>query len=231
MFADALAIPVATLKTYRWVCSRWPAPRRRAGVSYYIHRTLASIRDDEERWKRIADPPLDQRTGEHRWTEDAAKRLFGQQVSRPQTVQEKIERIHDLARDEEVAVRVATDLLRRPQVASRTMLDGTAKHMVNRAQIDHAPQAGEVVRQRSPALPKVEHTRDFIELAGACTVFVAAIGRVLPGMRRHRFTADERAAIAKQVARGRATADWIEAAAESGEVGMDEGLARLLRGE
>ncbi|MGW5265133.1 DUF6192 family protein [Microbispora sp. NPDC004025] len=31
--------------------------------------------------------------------------------------------------------------------------------------------------------------------------------------------------------RVRATADWLEAAVESGDVSLDEGLARLLRGE
>ncbi|WUE10332.1 DUF6192 family protein [Nonomuraea sp. NBC_00507] len=143
----------------------------------------------------------------------------------------KIERIHDLARDEAVAVRVATDLLRRPQVASRTMLDDTAKHMVNRAQVDHAHQAGHVARQRTPALPCIEHSRDFLELIGACAAFVSAIGRVVPGLHGHQFTTDERAAVARNVARVRATADWIESAVESGEVSIDEGLARLLQGE
>ncbi|MEV0387754.1 DUF6192 family protein [Nonomuraea sp. NPDC050643] len=65
--------------------------------------------EDEKRWTTIAKPPRDERTGEHRWTQDAAERL----VDHPVSVQEKVERIHDLARDQQVAARVATDLLRR----------------------------------------------------------------------------------------------------------------------
>ncbi|WP_306457957.1 DUF6192 family protein [Streptomyces sp. SA15] len=37
--------------------------------------------------------------------------------------------------------------------------------------------------------------------------------------------------MAQNVARCRATRDWIETAAETGEVDMDEELARPLRGE
>ncbi|GAA4932678.1 hypothetical protein GCM10023334_040160 [Nonomuraea thailandensis] len=42
---------------------------------------------------------------------------------------------------------------------------------------------------------------------------------------------DEQAAVARNVARVRATADWLEVAIESGDVSLDESLARLLRGE
>ncbi|WP_431921148.1 DUF6192 family protein [Nonomuraea jabiensis] len=231
MLAEDLVIPFNTIKDYRWIASRWPAQHRRPGVSFSIYRILASITDEQERYARLADPPLHTRSGTRRWTMDAAKRLVGHQVEHPITVQEKVERIHDLARDEEVAARVATDLLRRPQVADRSMRDDLAKHMVNRAQIDHAQQAGQVARQRTPALPRIERSRDFLDLIGTCSLFVASIGRILPGLRDHQFTGDERVAVARNVARVRATADWLEAAIESGDVSLDEGLARLLRGE
>ncbi|MFC6375496.1 DUF6192 family protein [Nonomuraea thailandensis] len=57
---------------------------------------------EEQHWQTITKPPLDERTGEHRWTQDAAKRLVGHQVEHPVSVQEKVARLHDLARDEEV---------------------------------------------------------------------------------------------------------------------------------
>ncbi|WP_327188139.1 DUF6192 family protein [Streptomyces sp. NBC_01334] len=41
--------------------------------------------------------------------------------------------IHRLA-DDEVAAKVATDVLRRPEVAARVVADDTARHMVNKAQ-------------------------------------------------------------------------------------------------
>lgn len=230
-FADDLAIPVKTLETYRWVASRWPAQHRRHEVPYYIHKTLASLRDDEERWERITKPPLDKRTRTHRWTDTAAKQAVDQKFADTTSVQQKVERIHDLARDEQVAAAVATDLLRRPEVAFKAMTDTTARHLVNRAQVDQARQAGEAVRERTPALPRIERSRDFIELVGACSVFVAAVGRVLPTLRGHAFTAEEKATVARNLGRVRATADWLETAVESGDVSLDEGLARLLRGE
>ncbi|NRQ31836.1 hypothetical protein HII36_08280 [Nonomuraea sp. NN258] len=136
-----------------------------------------------------------------------------------------------MARDEQVAAAVATDLLRRPEVAFKAMTDTTARHLVSRAQVDQARQAGEAVRERTPALPRIERSRDFIELVGACSVFVAEVGRVLPTLRGHAFAADEQATVARNLGRVRATADWLEAAVESGDVSLDEGLARLLRGE
>ncbi|MEV0623903.1 DUF6192 family protein [Nonomuraea sp. NPDC050404] len=97
--------------------------------------------------------------------------------------------------------------------------------------LDQARQAGEAARERTPALPRIERSRDFIDLVGACSVFVAAMGRVMPTLRGHAFTAEEKAAVARNLARVRATADWLETAVESGDVSLDEGLARLLRGE
>ncbi|WP_219602259.1 DUF6192 family protein [Nonomuraea indica] len=116
-------------------------------------RRWASLRDDEERWERITKPPLDKRTQTHRWTDTAAKQAVDQKFADTTSVQQKVERIHDLARDEQVAAAVATDLLRRPEVAFKAMTDTTARHLVNRAQVDQARQAGEVVRERTPRCP------------------------------------------------------------------------------
>ncbi|MEV0389241.1 DUF6192 family protein [Nonomuraea sp. NPDC050643] len=160
-----------TLETYRWVASRWPAQHRRHRVPYYIHKTLASLRDDEERWERITKPPLDRRTQTHRWTDTAAKQAVDQKFADTTSVQQKVE--------------------------------------------------------RTPALPRMERSRDLIELVGACSVFVATVGRVLPTLRGHAFTAEEKAVVARNLGRVRATADWLEAAVTSGDVSLDEGLARL----
>ncbi|WP_255345478.1 DUF6192 family protein [Streptomyces chartreusis] len=47
---------------------------------------------------------------------DGAKRVVGQRVDRPVTVDEKVQAVADLTRDDEVAAQVATDLLKRPTV-------------------------------------------------------------------------------------------------------------------
>lgn len=106
-----------------------------------------------------------------------ARRLVGHAVDHPVTVQEKVSAIHDLARDEQVAV--AADLLRRPQVAFKAMTDRTARHIVNRAQIDHA------VADTDAAREKVVHAARFVELVGACA---AAAGRIVPSRAQLEFT-------------------------------------------
>lgn len=230
VFAEDVGIPYNTIRTYRWVSARWPAPHRQPRVSHYVHRIFAGVHDDEERFTLIATPPRQKRGGERRWTSDAAKRRVGWHVDTPVSAQEKLERIHDLAADDQVAAAVATDLLRRPAVATKAMTDDTARHLVNRAQIDRSQQAGEITRHQMPAAERIAVTTQFVDLVGACTAFVTAIGRVLPELQGHRFTKVERAAVHTNVARVRATADWIETAADTGNVGLDEGLARLLRG-
>ncbi len=92
------------------------------------------------------------------------------------------------------------------------ILDALTVPERNRALVEHAQQAGQEVRRRTPALPRIERSRDFLDLVGACFLFVASVGRVPPGLRDHWFTEDEPAA----VARVRATAHWLEAAIESG---------------
>jgi hypothetical protein len=229
-FADDIGVPVKTLMTYRWVASRWPAERRRKHVSHYIHRILASITDDDERWEAIDSPPLDERTGRHRWTEDAARTRIGQPTRTPTTTAQKIRAIHDLADDDEVASQATAELLRRPAVARTAMTDQTARHLVNRAQqhLDHV--AAEPVRRvAEPALRRVDHMMGYIDLIGACASFVAAGGRIVPTLRGRSFSEDERTRIHKNLTRVRTTADWMENAVDTGNTSLDEGLAALLR--
>nr|WP_322734578.1 DUF6192 family protein [Streptomyces ferrugineus] len=60
---------------------------------------------------------------------------------------------------------------------------------------------------------------------------MAACGKAVPQLRGRHLSDDEQAVLAQNVAHCRATLDWIETAAETGEVDMDDELARLLRGE
>jgi hypothetical protein len=58
----------------------------------------------------------------------------------------------------------------------------------------------------------------------------------LPALRGSRctadeFTADEQATVHRGAARVRAAVDWLESAVDTGNTSLDEGLARLLRGE
>lgn len=108
---------------WRYTANRWPTGKRREDVSFTVHRILATIAEDAERWAAMEDAPFNQRTAWRQWTPDAAKRLVGQRVDRPVTVEEKVAAVTDLTRDEEVAALVATDLLRRPAVAEQVAPD------------------------------------------------------------------------------------------------------------
>ncbi|GII59074.1 hypothetical protein Pth03_74630 [Planotetraspora thailandica] len=250
----------------RWTASRWPKDHRQAGVSFTVHRVLGSIPDEEERFAAIKQPP----EGRDRWTVDDANRRVGRQVEHPISPQEKITAIHTLARDEDVAAVVTSDLLRRPAVAAqvkaedkvrvveeftrddkvavaavtgllrrpdvafKAMSDDTARHQVNHAQVERGQQAREHFEDSSPVAPavrRIDRTVEFLDLVTACHSFVAAAGRAVPGLRDRTLGEDERTIVHENVAKVRATLDWIEIAVDMGKVDMDSELARMLRGE
>ncbi|MHA6762464.1 DUF6192 family protein [Streptacidiphilus sp. PAMC 29251] len=264
--AEDIGLKFSTVKNARWTASHWPMERRQAGVSFTVHRTLARIEDEEERFAAIKTPPQ----GTTRWSSDDAHRRVGWTVENPQTPQEKVTAIHQLARDEEVAATVTTDflqrpqvtarvstenkarvveeftrdeaaatsaatsLLRRPEVAFKAMGDETARFHVNNAQVERSRQARENFDRTSPVAPAVRHidrTVEFLDLVTACHTFVAAAGRAVPGLRDRTLGQDERTIVHENIARVRATLDWIETAVDTGKVDVDEELARLLKGE
>ncbi|MFF4309677.1 DUF6192 family protein [Streptomyces sp. NPDC001507] len=266
MFADDIGVERRTVEDWRYTANRWPKKCRKEGVSYTVHRILASVVDDDERWAAIEDAPFNPRTGARQWTPDGAKRVVGQRVERPVTVDEKVQAVADLTRDDEVAARVGADLftrpavtehvtpaekmkvvteltrddtvaqqvttnlLRRPTGARTVMRDDTARMLVNRAQFDNSEETRERIRETTPAVRKIEHTIEYLDLVGSCHSFVATLGRLVPQMRGQEFTDDERETVRRQIGRVRAT-DWLEGALDNGEFTLDEQLTQLLKGE
>ncbi|MDX3783490.1 DUF6192 family protein [Streptomyces europaeiscabiei] len=57
MFAEDVGLAYTTVRSYRWVSSRWAKERRRADVSHTIHKILASIPDEQERFEAVTTPP------------------------------------------------------------------------------------------------------------------------------------------------------------------------------
>lgn len=226
MYAEDIGVPAATLTNYRWVASRWPKDQRAQGVSHYVHKVLAGAQD---RFQIIGKPPKNLRTGERRWDVDAACRQMGWTPRTPVTPQEKLNRIHDLSKDDAVAVSAARELLKRPNVAFETMGDATARHAVNSAQFDRSRQAVVCARQRTPAIRHIEHSLEYLDLVGACAQFVATVGRILPGLRGREFTDEEKDAVRRNATRVRSTADWIQHAIDTGDVSLDDALAELLK--
>ncbi|MFF7161833.1 DUF6192 family protein [Streptomyces sp. NPDC008086] len=92
-------------------------------MSFTIHRILARIEDDNERFEAVPTPP-ERKT---RWMRDDAKRRVGCTVDSPETPQEKITAIHHLAQDEEVAATLTTDFLRRPPVAAKVSTENKVR--------------------------------------------------------------------------------------------------------
>ncbi|MEV0257257.1 DUF6192 family protein [Streptomyces sp. NPDC050732] len=125
MFAEDVGLAYSTVRDYRWASSHWPKERRRTDVSHTIYKVLASIPGEQERFEAVSNPPPHPRGDPARWTHDSAKRVVGWKVDTPESVQEKVEAIHDLASDDAVAAVVTTDFLRRPAVANKAMADDT----------------------------------------------------------------------------------------------------------
>ncbi|MEU7106599.1 DUF6192 family protein [Streptomyces stramineus] len=72
------------------------------------------------------------------------------------------------------------------------------------------------VRDRVPAVRKIEHTIEYLDLVGSCHQFVATLGRLVPRLRGQEFSDDEREHVRRGVTRVRTAADWLEAAMDRG---------------
>ncbi|MEV1023028.1 DUF6192 family protein [Streptomyces sp. NPDC050264] len=83
MLAEDIGLNYRTVESRRWTAAHWPAEKRRPDVSYTIHRTLAHIEDEDERFTAIHEPPPHPRTGVRMWTPVQANRWVGHQVAKP----------------------------------------------------------------------------------------------------------------------------------------------------
>ncbi|MET7293084.1 DUF6192 family protein [Streptomyces griseoloalbus] len=94
-----------------------------------------------------------------------------------------------------VAAEVTTGLLRRPGVALQAMGDDTARHQVNRAQVERGQQAREDFEENNPLVPAIraiDRSVEFLGLVTACHAFVTAAGRVVPRASERRSAASQR---------------------------------------
>ncbi|MFF0164067.1 DUF6192 family protein [Streptomyces sp. NPDC005263] len=212
MFADDIGVERRTVEDWRYTANRWPKGRRKEGVSFTVHRILASVVDEVA--AQVAT--------------DLLKRPA---VTEHVTPAERVRVVTELTRDDTVAKEVTTGLLRQPAVARTAMRDDTTRMLVNRAQFDNSNETRERIRQRTPAVRAIEHTIEYLDLVGSCHGFVATLGRLIPQLRGQEFTEDERETVRRQIGRVRAAADWLEGALDNGEFTLDEQLVQLLKGE
>lgn len=55
LFADDIGVEQRTVEDWRYAANRWPEGRRKEGVSFTVHRILASVAGEEERWAAIEE--------------------------------------------------------------------------------------------------------------------------------------------------------------------------------
>ncbi|MEU9028944.1 DUF6192 family protein [Streptomyces sp. NPDC048383] len=120
---------------------------------------------------------------------------------------ERVRVVQELTRDGEVATQVTSRLLQRPRVAREAMRDDDTRFTVNRAQFDNSEQTRDKVRERMPAVRRIEHTIEYLDLVGSCHSYVATLGRLVPRMRGQEFTDDERETVRRGIAKVRGAAD------------------------
>ncbi|MFE7312817.1 DUF6192 family protein [Streptomyces sp. NPDC057555] len=75
--AQQIGISANTLRDYYQVAMHWPEAKRRSDVCWTVHSILSHHPD---RFNMIKAPPVDPRTGQRRWTCDAANRALGRQT-------------------------------------------------------------------------------------------------------------------------------------------------------
>ncbi|MFF2959844.1 DUF6192 family protein [Streptomyces sp. NPDC057963] len=144
---------------------------------------------------------------------------------------ERVKVVKELTRDDEVATSVTSELLQRPRVARQAMRNDDTRFTVNRPQFDNSEQARERIRERVPAVRKIEHTMEYLDLVGSAHQYVATLGRLVPRLRDQEFSDDEPETIRRSIAKVRGAADWLEAALDTGTFTLDEQLAQLLKGD
>lgn len=225
-FADDVGMKYETLAGYRRVAAAWPAEHRAPEkASYAVHRMLALLGD---RFERIQHP----RDGAEVWTYDNAAREMDRHPTWPVTPEERVEKIHDLATDDDVATEIARDLLKRPAVISRVVEDNVTRHLLDQARVRHGQnQARKVEAERAekyPAMQQMASHMECVEILGSCASFVAAIHRLLPHVLDEGLAAADRQAVAASLRRVSQAAEWGVTAVETGSDGLDQRLAQLL---
>lgn len=231
-FANDIAVEFETLLAWRYVANAWPKSRRVKHIPFGVYKQLAGMQPEAKRFATIkGEPPTDPRTGQRRWTWDTAGRVAGHTPTHPVSKDEKVNKIHDLARDDHVAATAVSDMLRRPDVAHRVLADPTSRHMLYRAHRDRAEEIQQVARDRTTSIRPIERQGDVLELLGACAAFVSAMNRHIPKLSGVSLTPQQEATVRDNLDRVHAAEDWCRTVIDTGDASMDEQLAKLLRGD
>jgi len=211
------------------VAAAWPEKYRSPDAPWSVHQRLAPLPD---RFEVIKHPPFNERLGRPAWTVSAAERAAGRvphQPPAPERFEEKIARVHKLTQDEGVASAVASQLLRRPEVAGRVLADPQARRQLYRAQADHDQQVHDAARDRTPAIRHVEHSLHFFDLLTVGQAFIRDLKRLIPQLQEDPLTSTEREPAVSMLDQAESAVNYCRAVINAGD--FHESVAKLLKEE
>lgn len=224
-YAEEIGVERERFEEYRLVSGAWPKKQRDKDVCWTVHAILSHRHD---RFDMIKTPPVYRKTGERRWTCDAAHRALGWKA-RPEDVEERLQQIEDLL-DDEMAAEVVERIMRRDSVVKRVAAKPHVRETFNRAQTETIREAREETRKR-PEVQALNEQQEVLTVLGLCSAFASGIGRTLPGLHLAELSDDSKESIREGLTRVTAAVEWTEHVLDTGRTDMDEALERLIAGE
>ncbi|MBB1258319.1 DUF6192 family protein [Streptomyces alkaliterrae] len=225
-FAEDIGLEKDRFEEYRLVAGAWPKNRRDKDVCWTVHSILSHHPD---RFTLIHHPPVHRRTGERRWTCDAAHRVRGWKTQHPETTAEKLRAVEELLDDEQAADAVE-HLMRKPEVRQRVATKPHVRESFNREQTEQIREAREETRKR-PEVQRLDEQSEVLTVLGLCSAFAHGIGRTLPSLHLAELSEDAKESIREGLERVSAAVEWTEHVLETGHADMDEALERLIAGD
>lgn len=226
-FAEEIGQPRERFEEYRLVAGAWPKAKRNHEVCWTVHSLLAR---DPDRFIMINNPPLYRRTGQRRWTCDAALRVLGRKTGVAETQEERLRQVEELLEDEQTAATVVERAMQREPVLRRVAQRQPVREAFNRAQTEEFREAHEETR-RAPEVRRINEESEVLTVLGLCHSFAHGIGRTLPGLHLAELSGDAKDSIREGLERVNAAVSWTEHVLETGSTDMDEALERLIAGE
>ncbi|MFD7015368.1 DUF6192 family protein [Streptomyces sp. NPDC059928] len=226
-YADDIGLERERLEEYRLVAGAWPKNKRDKKVCWTVHSILSRHPD---RFSLIHFPPVHRRSGERRWTCDAAFRVRGWKTETAETTEEKLRQVEDLLDDEQVAADAVERFMRKPAVVKRVAEKPHVRETFNRAQTERIREAHETTRKR-PEVRHLDEESEVLTVLGLCSAFAHGIGKALPGLHLAELSDDAKDSIREGLERVSAAVEWTEHVLDTGSSDMDEALERLIAGE
>ncbi|WP_031075323.1 DUF6192 family protein [Streptomyces sp. NRRL WC-3742] len=247
LLAHQIGINAGTLQNHYKIAKQWPEDKRRADVSYSVHRELAYVRS---RYVMIRKDPYDPISKEYRWTENEAQKVANRNFDTPSNRDERLARTRRLLHSDEDAAEVVKEMITRPEVRSRVVADPRSRNILREAQREHwrkvdeeleaevelapaedAEEVEEFVEEQEPLVSYKEAPLEILRLIGAFASFFVSLQRIIPEIHAQDYNEETKAAVLDNVHKARMLLDWCESAVKTGRTDMDKALANLLEDE